>query len=142
MIRNLNISTAMAMSAAAHEDQVDKADKPYVMHPMRVASNFTDPFQVIVALLHDVLEDSDVVTAQDIENVFGDEIRDAVETLSRKSNDEDYFDYIFRIKPFPQLAAIKLADLRDNMDVLRLDYVIDKDIVRMNKYIKAYNILK
>ena len=63
------IAKAMIMCAKAHGNQRDKANKPYVLHPMRVAANFSDKNKIIISLLHDVIEDSNI-TFEDIEKRF------------------------------------------------------------------------
>lgn len=135
-----DVAIAMIMCAKAHMSQTDKAGMPYVMHSMRVAANFTNPQLVIIALLHDVLEDSTSTTANDIDNAFGGVILAAVKMLTH-INGEDYFDYIKRIKAHSEIIKIKLADLEDNMNILRLDNITNKDMARLNKYVKAYRIL-
>ena len=137
-----NVSKAVSMAAIAHEGQVDKAGEPYILHPMRVACNFTDTLTVIVAILHDVVEDTSV-TLDDIEETFGDNVRHSVDALTRKEG-QDYFEYIKHITTFPQayhLVDIKLADLRDNMNILRLPSLTTPDMKRLHKYRKAYTIL-
>ncbi|KKL14997.1 hypothetical protein LCGC14_2510050, partial [marine sediment metagenome] len=96
------------------------------------------------ALLHDVLEDSTIITTEDIHHSFGEGVLNTVLTLTRIKN-EDYFDYIARINVDADANAdavkVKLADLRDNMNVLRLRHITDKDIARLNKYAAAYKLL-
>lgn len=130
----------MEMCAKAHKNQVDKAGMPYVMHPIRVAANFIDPRLVIIALLHDILEDSKTITAKDISNEFNENVLDIIKLLTRVRN-ENYFDYIKKIKAHSDAVKIKLADLKDNINILRLVSITDEDKVRLNKYIKAYRIL-
>ena len=137
------VAKAMEMCAKAHAGQVDKAEMPYVMHPIRVAATFTDPQLVIIALLHDVLEDSTDITPKDIYNTFGEDILNTIRTLTHLRG-EDYIDYIVRIRKDPNAVKVKLADLKDNMNILRLTLIKAKDAARLNKYKKykdAYKIL-
>lgn len=139
-MENYKVAEAMKMCAETHMNQRDKAGIPYVMHTMRVAANFTDPQLVIIALLHDVLEDSASIKAKYIQSAFGKDILGVVQTLTRIKG-EDYIDYIVRIKRDVVATKIKLADLRDNMNVIRLKYIMKEDAVRLNKYKDAYIIL-
>ena len=134
------VAVAMKMCAEAHMYQTDKAGMPYVMHPMRVAVNFTDPQLVIIALLHDVLEDSTNIKEQDVKSAFGKDILNIILTLTRTKN-EDYVDYIERICSDTTAVKVKLADLEDNMNIIRLHYIATKDTKRLNKYMTAYKIL-
>lgn len=135
-----DVARAMEACAKVHAGQKDKAGMPYVMHPMRVAANFTDPQLVIIAFLHDVLEDSTGITPEDIHNAFGGDILNTILTLTRTEG-EDYFDYIERISEDPNAVKVKLADLRDNMNIIRLNFIATKDTERLNKYMTAYKIL-
>lgn len=134
------VATAMEMCAKAHRCQKDKAGMPYVMHPMRVAATFTDPQLVIIALLHDVLEDSTDITAEEIHDTFGENILNTILALTRTKG-EDYFDYIGRVRKDTDAVKVKLADLKDNMNIIRLYYIMDSDMRRLNKYKDAYIIL-
>ena len=133
------IEMADALAAFAHRGQVDKAGQPYIQHPRTVASRVTGEDEKIVALLHDVLEDTDV--AEDtIRNLFGDKIADAVAALTHRE-DEDYFSYVARVAKNPLARIVKLADLEHNMDLSRLPKVTEKDLRRVEKYSRARRIL-
>ena len=124
-----------------HEGKVDKAGMPYILHPLTVASKVTTEKEKIVAILHDVVEDTDV-TVDTIKNLFGEEIGESVRILSKKES-EKYFDYIKSIRDSGDETAIKvkIADLEHNMDLTRLSDITQKDIYRKVKYETAYNIL-
>ena len=118
-------------------DKKDKAGKPYLDHLYAVAGNFTkDNKLFIVALLHDVIEDTDT-TKEDIEREFGAEIAELVDLLTHKEN-EPYESYIERISTNYEASEVKKADLRHNMSIWRLKEFTDKDIDRLKKYHKAY----
>ena len=134
------VAKAMKMCAETHMGQTDKAGMPYVMHPMRVADNFTDPQLVIIALLHDVLEDSTDILPKDIYDTFGGDILTMILALTRKEG-EDYFDYIERVCSDTVAVKVKLADLQDNMNIIRLNFIKAKDTERLNKYVAAYRYL-
>ena len=134
------LALANALVAFAHQGQTDKAGEPYEQHLWSVASMVTEPDERIVALLHDILEDT-TVTADTIRNLFGDAIADAVIALTRRQ-DESYMDYIKRVSENPLAATVKIADLKHNMDLSRLPVVSDNDMQRNGKYLKALRYLE
>ncbi len=140
MIEDL-LEKALEFALKAHWGQRDKAGQPYILHPLRVMFNVEQPLAKIVALLHDVLEDT-AVTANDLRSAgFTEEIIQAVKVLTRESN-EDYFEYIRRIKVNPLARQVKIADLKDNLDVTRLSTFTPTDQQRVQKYLTALKVLK
>lgn len=132
---------ALLLSFNAHKNQFDKSGMPYVYHPFHVAEQMKDELTVCVALLHDVVEDSDV-SPEDLRSYgFPDEVVSAV-ALMTHSDDVPYFDYIKKIKRDPVASAVKLADLEHNMDLSRIDLPKEKDLERIEKYKRAVEILK
>lgn len=131
--------TALNIANNAHEGQVDKGGSPYILHPLYVASFFTGELQTI-AILHDVIEDSDV-TLFDLENYgFSERVLSGIAVLTKQQG-EPYALYINRISKNPDAVAVKLRDLEHNMDLTRLE-VIDEDCwPRMLKYHSAYRFL-
>ena len=124
----------------AHKDQTDKAGFPYILHPVHVAEQMKTEETTIVALLHDVIEDSSF-TAEDISAMgFSDDIIEALKLLTHDKN-TDYFEYVLKIKDNPIARAVKIADLTHNSDLSRLPNVTQKDILRVEKYKKAIEIL-
>ena len=134
------VQKADSMAEKAHEGQYDKAGLPYITHPRKVASFVTDPREKIVALLHDTVEDTDM-TIEEIQSVFGEEIAQAV-ALMTHAEGVPYMDYVEKIKSNPLARHVKMADLTHNMDLSRLPLVTDKAKARLEKYKKAYAILK
>ena len=134
---------AMKLAYAAHHGQLDKSDVPYIFHPFHLAEQMTDEYSVCTALLHDVIEDTDV-TVNELENEFPQEVISAVKLLTHDKN-VDYFDYIKAIKNNDIAKAVKLADLRHNSDVSRfLDDKTrnsEKTLQRLKKYSKAIELL-
>ena len=124
-----------------HKDQVDKAGTPYIFHPMYVAMQMTTEETVCVALLHDVIEDSNM-TISDLRNLnFPEPI---LEALSLMTHDKSvpYFDYIEKIKGNPIARQVKIADLKHNSDLSRLvGEPSAKDLERVKKYAKALSLL-
>ncbi len=125
----------------AHEGAVDRAGLPYVYHPLTVAATMDDEDSTVVALLHDVLEDTSY-TLEDIKGLGVSE--KAIEALQLLTHDKDepYMDYIQRIKSNPLAAKVKLADLKHNSDLSRLTEITPKDKERVKKYKEAQKILK
>ena len=131
---------AYKIAFEAHRDQLDKTGLPYIHHPLHLAAQMTDEVTTCVALLHDVVEDSDM-TFEELEKLgFGGEIIDALRLMTH-DDDVPYMDYVREIKKNPVAAAVKRADLMHNSDITRLDVVTDKDIQRVEKYKKALEIL-
>ena len=141
MIYTEQTKKAMKLCFEAHKEQVDKTGIPYVFHPIHLAEQMTTEETTVVALLHDLLEDTDY-TAEDLAELgFSKEVIDAV-TLMTHSPDVDYFDYVAAIKENPIAKAVKLADLRHNSDLSRLDTVDEKALRRREKYQKALKLLE
>lgn len=130
---------ALNLAQFAHKNQVDKSGNEYILHPISVAAAMSKEEEIIVALLHDTIEDSDV-TLDSIREMFGETIAQAIDSLTHREG-EDYFDYIARIKTNPLAQKVKLSDLANNMNLSRLDSVTEKDLNRVKKYIKAYKFL-
>lgn len=126
------------MAKEAHEGQFDRGGEPYIGHPTTVASFVTDPTEKIVALLHDVVEDSHF-TIVDIRREFGDEIAEAITVLTHGS--DEYAVYIAKIKANPLARAVKIADLRHNMDLSRIEHPTEVDFSRLAKYEQALRTL-
>ena len=125
---------ALEIATAAHKNQKDKSGVDYIKHPVTVASFVSGEEAKVVALLHDVLEDTDVTEAE-LRAIFGDTITDAVVTMTHKDG-EPYMSYIERVALNPLSKEVKLADLKHNMDLGRLPAVTDKDIERIEKKYK------
>ena len=137
---------AALLAVRSHRGQVDKAGKPYICHPLRVANKVLYPFDkdrddaVIVALLHDVIEDTPVTYEMLLEQGFPKHIADAVLALSRRE-DESYDDFIRRVAENKLAAKVKKADIEDNINPLRLNEFTQEDAARTAKYLKAWKYL-
>ena len=133
------IEKAIAFATKAHEGQVDKVGAPYILHPLAVMKSLSEyPHHVqAAAVLHDVVEDCDV-TVEELQKEFPQEVVTLVEAMTR-GKEERYFDYIERVKHSGKEAvAIKLADIRHNMNPARRA----RDAESMNqRYEKAIRIL-
>lgn len=131
---------ALDIASWAHRDQKDKAGKPYFGHLARVSMACDSNVAKIVALLHDVLEDTDLTQDKLEEMGISEFIVKSVVCLTRKP-EESYDDFIKRLAPNPIAREVKIADLEDNMDVRRMQELGETDTQRLNKYIKAWNYL-
>ncbi len=132
---------ALKISFNAHKDQVDKTGIPYVFHPFHLAEQMDDEKSTCVALLHDVVEDTDY-TFDDLKNEgFTKEIIDAVKLLTHDPS-VPYLDYINMIKENSIARKVKLADLKHNSDLSRLDLSVDKIPPKLELYLQAIKILK
>lgn len=133
---------AFQIASKAFEGKVDKGGSPYFNHLTRVAEKFKDDELLYpIAILHDLLEDCPEWNETSLRCLFSENIVSTIAVLTKKEN-EDYFDYIDRINQSSWATRIKLADLKDNMDITRLETVTDNDYKRLNKYLKAYKILR
>ncbi len=131
---------ALLLAWEAHKNQLDKTGMPYIFHPFHLAEQMDDEASVCVALLHDSIEDS-FVTAQLLRSEgFAPEVVEAVELMTH-AEDMSYMDYVERLKGNPIARKVKLADLRHNMDLNRLDEVGEADLQRLEKYRRAYEVL-
>lgn len=140
MIYTKQTKTAMKLCFEKHRMQVDKCGIPYPFHPFHVAESMKDEATVCVALLHDIIEDTDT-TAEELASLgFSSEIIDAISLLSHDKN-VPYLEYIAKIKENPIAKAVKIANLKHNSDLSRLDKVTENDIKRVEKYKKALELL-
>ena len=128
---------ALQIAMRAHEGQKDKAGQDYVMHPIRVAERCDDPRAKVVALLHDTIEDSDITADYLREEGFTEEIVEAVLAVTRREG-ENYDDYVRRAAQNELGKMVKRADLEDNMDIRRLPELTDRDVERLQKYLRAW----
>lgn len=138
MFLKIILDRAKAIVTSAHEGQVDKAGKPYIEHPMRVMNMGKTVEEKIAGVLHDVVEDSDWTFEMLEKEGIPKDVLDALRCVTKLSEDEDYDHFIERVKTNPLAVKVKLNDLKDNMDITRLGEVTEKDLARLNKYIRAY----
>ena len=132
---------ALKLCFESHKEQVDKSGMPYVFHPFHLAEQMTDEATTVVALLHDVVEDT-AISFEDLEKQgFSDEIMDALKLLTHDKN-IPYMDYVAEIKKNTIATKVKLADLKHNSDLTRLSVVDEKALKRKEKYEKAIKFLE
>ena len=132
---------AMKLCFAAHKDQLDKSGIPYVFHPIHLAEQMEDEYTTVVALLHDVLEDTSYTRADLAEMGYPEPVLDAL-TLMTHDEKTDYLDYVRAIKENPIARQVKLADLRHNSDLTRLEEITPKALERVEKYKAALALLE
>ena len=138
MLYSQNIKKAVNIAFKAHEGQYDKGGYPYIMHSLHLAEEMTTENEVITALLHDVLEDSEISLDFIKEQGFSEDVTNALVSLTRRK-DEEYSEYIKRIKNTGGIAlSVKKADLRHNMALERLENLTEKDKERLIKYKVSY----
>lgn len=144
MIYTALTNKAMKIAYNAHHGQSDCNGIPYIFHPYHLAEQMNDEITTCVALLHDVVEDTDI-TVEQLEKDFPKEVTEAVKLLTHDKN-TDYFEYIKAIKSSPVAKAVKTADLMHNSDQSR---ITDKSVVSAGKleywnekYKKALSILE
>jgi (p)ppGpp synthase/HD superfamily hydrolase len=128
------LELAYAIALVAHKGQVDKVGVDYINHPLTVSNNCQSEDEKIVALLHDVLEDTKV-TKEDLLLFFDSYIVEAVCLLTHKPEDS-YMDYLAKIKANPIAKAVKIQDLKHNMDLSRFETPSAKDYERVEKKYK------
>lgn len=128
---------AIGLASEKHLSQTDKASKPYFGHPARVAESCQTDEQRMVALMHDLLEDTDVTAQQLLDEGFPAEIVDALLAVTRRQG-EDYDAFIERAAVNPIARRVKIADLLDNMDITHLHTLTDEDCQRLKKYHRAW----
>lgn len=131
---------AAQIAYEAHAGQVDKAGWPYIHHPLHVAEQVESEYEVCAALLHDVCEDTEWTLDGLREQGFPAEVIDALALLTHDKA-VPYMDYVARVKANPIAVAVKMADLRHNADLTRLDAPTEKDQERAEKYRQAYKML-
>ncbi|MFR9209479.1 MAG: GTP pyrophosphokinase [Intestinibacter bartlettii] len=137
---NEQFQIALELAVEKHKNQTDKAGNPYILHPLHVMENVNSKEGKIVAILHDIIEDTDVTEDYLLKIGLSKRIVDAVVALTR-SEDIDYQEYIKTLSSNPLAKEVKLADLEHNMDLKRLPTLEEKDLERNRKYQIAYHYL-
>lgn len=131
---------ALKLCFEAHKDQLDASGMPYVFHPFHIAEQMHDEDTTVVALLHDVVEDTDY-TLEDLKKLgFNQVVIDAVEALTHLP-EVPYEAYLEGIKKNPVAKTVKFADIQHNSDLSRLDKIDEKAEYWTKKYKRAFEIL-
>jgi (p)ppGpp synthase/HD superfamily hydrolase len=131
------LEKAIAIAVDAHRNQKDRYGAPYIFHPLRVMNRVNSIIEKIVAILHDVVEDT-AWTFEDLKREgFPDSVLAALDCLTKREG-EAYEDFVKRSESNSLAKSIKLADLEDNMDLRRLPAIAEPDKERLEKYVKAW----
>ena len=138
---NILLKKALDIAINAHKDQTDKAGKPYIFHPIRVSERCNMFEEKIVALLHDVIEDTEITPTTLLSEGFPEHIVESILSVTKQKN-ESYDDFVKRCSANSIGKIVKIHDLEDNMDITRLKELTENDLQRLNKYLKAYYYLK
>lgn len=131
---------AFEIAKEAHAGQTDKAGLDYILHPQQVAATVATDEEKAVALLHDIIEDTDVTASELLAKGLPIAVVEAVEALTKKKN-QNYSDYLANVKKNGLATTVKLADLKHNSDLSRLEKITKKDRDRAEKYRKAIEYL-
>lgn len=134
---HMNLTRAIHIASEVHKEQKDKVGKPYITHVMRVMERCKTEEEKIVAILHDVVEDTSTSLDDLRKEGFSEKILAAVEAITQ-NNGESKTAYIRRVKKNPLAIRVKLNDLEDNMDIRRLPKITDKDLKRLKRYLRIY----
>lgn len=141
MLKKLPIfERAMVIATISHAGIKDRGKQPYILHPINVMMGLETKDERIVAILHDVIEDSDLTFDDFRKLCFPEYIIEALDSVTHRE-DEDYMEYVKRAKKNPIGRKVKMKDLKHNSDLSRLKNPKQKDYERLEKYKKAYEYL-
>lgn len=132
------LQKALEIAIASHQNQTDKSGAPYILHVLRVMNSGKSEIEKICGVLHDIVEDTPWTFEMLQQEGFSEEIINVLKCVTKESDQEDYDHFIDRILTNKTAIAVKLNDLRDNMDITRLSQIIEQDRKRLNKYLRAY----
>ncbi len=135
-----SLERAIEIAVAAHKGQQDKAGQPYILHPLRVMLACSKGPAQIVAVLHDVVEDTSWTPQQLGAEGFGDDVLIPLEHVTKRDG-EDYAAFVERASRNPVAREVKMADLRDNMDITRIASPTERDHERIARYESAIQML-
>jgi len=135
------IEKSLEIALKAYSGQKDKAGRAYILHPLRIMSKVQTEEEMAVALLHDVIEDSDYTADDLLGEGIPPNVVEAVLVLTR-GDGESYVEFIDRVLKNPLATKIKIADIEDNINILRLDFVENKDLDRVARYHRAWKKLQ
>ncbi len=135
------LEKAIIIAARAHAGQVDKAGQPYILHPLRVMLHVSNLEERITAVLHDVIEDTGVTYEYLSAEGFPFEILKALQALT-KLDGEKRIDAARRAAVNPIAREVKIADVKDNMDLTRIPYPTEDDYKRQDEYKEVLKFLQ
>jgi (p)ppGpp synthase/HD superfamily hydrolase len=132
------LEDAIRLAVQAHRGQKDKAGAPYILHPLRLMLGLRSDVERMVAVLHDVVEDTPYTLLELQQAGYPEPVLEALDYLTRRGN-ETYEEFIERVKANPLARKVKVADLEDNMDIRRISDPQEKDMERLKKYRRAWS---
>ncbi len=132
------IEKSLEISLQAYQGKTDKAGAAYILHPLRLMSKMDTEEEMSVALLHDVIEDSDITAEDLLQSGISPTVVSAVQSLT-KVKGENYEKFIDRVLTNKLASKIKKADIEDNINILRLTTITEADLQRVAKYHKAWH---
>lgn len=135
------IETSLRIALRAYAGKTDKSGREYILHPLRVMAKMETDLEMSAALLHDVIEDSDITPEELLAEGIPAEVVEAVQHLTRNQG-EEYQDFVARAKQNKIAARVKIADIEDNINVLRLPTLNETDLARVQKYHAAWRLLQ
>ncbi|MCK9597011.1 HD domain-containing protein [Candidatus Pacearchaeota archaeon] len=139
--KKILLEKSIKLAVDKHCGQVDRSGSPYILHCLRVMNNVPQRVDIMIAaVLHDIVEDTNISFYDLWKMEIDDNILLIIDLLTRQKTIE-YFDYIERLKNNEMACAIKLADIEDNINLLRLNVITDADKSLVDRYHKAYSIL-
>lgn len=138
--KTATLEDAIQIAAKGHQGQKDKAGAPYILHPLRMMMRLKTEAEMITAILHDVVEDTDWTIEKLREKGFSEEVLEAVECVTNREG-ESYEQFIERAGKNPIARQVKIADLEDNMNIQRIGEISPKDLERIEKYHKSWSVL-
>ena len=138
----MNLERAIEIAQEAHKGVKDKGGHDYIHHPIRVMHAMSNDQEKIVAILHDVVEDSDWTFERLKEEGFEYSVIESLRCVTKYSEEEDYQEFIKRAATNKIATKVKMADIEDNLDLSRLGTLTEKDLTRIEKYKKALKYLK
>lgn len=145
--KSATLEDAIAIAAAVHKGQLDKAGAAYILHPLRLMMQMQTETEMMVAILHDVVEDSrdNVENRWTFEKLrefgFSEEVLSALDCVTNREG-ESYEDFIKRAKANPTARRVKIADLEDNLNTRRIGELKPRDLERLEKYHRSWRYLK
>lgn len=136
-----NLQKALEIAVESHKNQKQKDGTPYALHPIRLSMSLKSEEEKIVALLHDVVEDTDWTFEDLVREGFSASVIEALRLLTHNDG-SPYEDYIERLASNSLAKAVKKADLTDNMDLKRIPEPTERDFARLQKYHRAWRRLR
>ncbi len=136
------LERAIELAVHYHKGQVDKMGQPYILHPLRVMARCQGVEAQMVAIMHDLVEDTPVTAEMLLAEGFSQQVVDGLLGVTRRKG-ESYREFVLRAREHPLARAVKLADLEDNLDLRRLTVPLGtKDHARLERYREAWHLLQ